>query len=176
MNTQHALQRRRRAALARRLVASAPDVVAALDWDALDRAPDWLALPDDDLLALQRQVGALLCVAEMRLWIDGARLAAARATLGEPYLRALLAQPATPATPLDSAVGPRIELPGQVGALLQLAGASVLLASLTHGPLRRAASAALAPAVASTLARELARSLVARAQSLAATAAAGSTA
>ncbi|HJV95523.1 MAG TPA: hypothetical protein VJ608_05770 [Albitalea sp.] len=168
MSTPEALQRRRRATLAQRLIAMAPDAVGALDWDALARAPDWLALPDDALLALQRQVGALLCAAEMRLWIDGARLAAARAALGEPYLRALLAQPAMPSTPLDAAACPRIALPGQVGALLQLAGGSVLLASLTHGPLRRAASAALAPAVASTIARELARSLIARAQSLAA--------
>ena len=159
--------RRRRAAVAQRLLAQAPDCVDALDWATLDTAPDWLALPEPEFARLRARVGAVICVASLRLWIDGARLAAARAAVGDAFLRNLLAQPAMPMNPLDLAAQPRIDVAGQVGTLLQLAGSSVLLAAVPYGLLRRAACAALAPALPSTMAAELARSLIARATTLA---------
>ena len=163
-----AARRRRRAGVAQCLMAAAPEAVAALDWEMLDRAPAWLALPPDALERFQCQVGAVLGASALRLWIDGPRLAAARAALGEPFLQALLAQPALTSMPLDLSARPCIETAAQVGERLRIAGASVLLAALAHGPLRRAVGAALAPAEASPLAPEIARSLIVRAQTLAA--------
>lgn len=160
--------RARRARVASLLVARAPEAVAALDWPALDRAPDWLALDVDALAAFQRQVGAVLCARAMRLWIDGPRLAAARELLGTPFLAALLAEPDLAAVPMGLVPVPRIDAAAQVGPALQAAGGSVLLAAMPHGPLRTAAGAALAPVVASSMAHELAESIVAQAKALAA--------
>lgn len=159
--------RARRARLAHSLVARAPEAVADLDWDALDRAPDWLALDDVALAAVQCQVGAMLCARSLRLWIDGPRLAAARDLLGEPFLAALLAQPDTASIPLGLVNVPRIDSAAQVGPALQSAGASVLLAALPHGPLRQAAAVAFAPTGASAMSHELAASVVERAVALA---------
>jgi hypothetical protein len=164
----NARKRSHRAAVAQRLLAKAPEAVATLEWDAFDSAPGWLALSETEFALLQRQIGAMLCAPALRLWIDGPRLAAARTALGESFLQALLAQPAAPANPVDLAACPRIDVAGQVGALLQIAGASVMVAALPQGPLRRATSAALAPATASPIGQELARSMVQRAQNLAA--------
>jgi hypothetical protein len=169
VHTTAAQLRRRRAAVAQRLLAQAPDCVDTLDWQALDAAPEWLGLPDPEFARLRARVGAVMCVASLRLWIDGARLAAARTAVGEAFLKNLLAQPATPMNPLDLAAQPRIDVAGQVHTLLQLAGSSVLLAALPSGLLRRAACAALTPALPSTMAAELARSLIARATALATT-------
>ncbi len=159
-------QRRRRAAVAERLIARAPDTVKDVDWDALDRAPAWLALPDAQLLELQRQVGALVHAPQMRLWIDGARLAAARAAIGDSLLQSLLAQREAP-LPRDVLPLPRIDAASQVAAKLQAVGAAVLLASIPSGALRHAVATVLGQAGAPALACELAQSLVARAQSLA---------
>src|SRR5688572_11539352 len=71
-----AAQRERRAAIAQRLIDLAPSAVDDIGWDALDQAPDWLALPDAAFLILQARLGALLHLPAMRLWIDGPRLAA----------------------------------------------------------------------------------------------------
>lgn len=158
--------RRHRAAVARRLIGRAPDAVAGLDWDACDRAPAWLALDDDDLASFQCRVGAVLCARALRLWIDGPRLAAARAILGDGFLAQLLAQPDSASIPLGLVGAPRIDHAAQVGPALQAAGASVLLASLAHGPLRQAVGVMLAPAAPSTMTHELADTLVARAQAL----------
>jgi len=161
-------RRRRRAAVASRLLGSGADAISAIDWEMLDGAPAWLGLPDARLATLQRQIGALLYAAEIRLWIDGARLSAARAALGEAFMQALLAQRDPHAFPAETGTRPRIEKVEHVATHLQVAGASVLLASMPQGPLRRAVSAAMAPTVALPLACEVAQSLVARAQSLAA--------
>lgn len=158
--------RRHRAAVARRLIERAPDAVAALDWDACDRAPAWLALDDAGLTTFQCRVGAVLCARALRLWIDGPRLAAARAILGDDFLAQVLAQPDSASIPLGLVGAPRIDSATQVGPALQSAGASVLLASLAHGPLRQAVGVMLAPAAPSTMTHELADTLVARAHAL----------
>jgi len=160
-------RRRRRAAIARRLLDRAPEAAATLDWDTLDRAPAWLAWSDGALAQFQRQIGAVLCAPALRLWIDGARLAAARAALGEPFLQALLAQPDLPAMRGDACGQARIDSAERVASSLQAAGAAVLLATLPEGPMRRAAGAAIEPALQLAMAPELARELVARAATLA---------
>ncbi len=160
-------RRRRRAAIATRLVASGADALSALDWQMLETAPAWLALPDAKLAVMQRQIGALLYAPEIRLWIDGARIGAARATVGEGFFQALLAQRDLAAFPQDTGTRRRIDQAEQVAPHLQMAGAAVLLASLTEGPLRRVVTAAMAPTAPAPIAAELAQSLIARAQSLA---------
>ena len=158
--------RLRRAAVAERLLAGSPQAVAALDWDALDRAPAWLALADAAFATFQCRVGALLCGHALRLWIDRARLAAAQAALGAPFLRALLAERGSASIPTGLFACPEIDSPAEVEPALRLAGASVLLATLRGGVLREAVGVLLAPAMASRMAPELALALVARAESL----------
>jgi hypothetical protein len=160
-------RRRRRAAMAARLLHSGVEDLAAIDWDALDAAPAWLALPAAELATLQRQVGALVYAAQIRLWIDGARLAAARAALGEPYLDALLAQHDLHAFPADAGAYPPAATADKVPVRLQVAGAAVMLASLPQGALRRVVSAAMAPTAAAAMVSDQAQSLIARAQTLA---------
>jgi hypothetical protein len=160
-------RRRRRAAIAARLVAGGADSLAAVDWETIENAPAWLALPDNRLATLQRQIGALLYAREIRLWIDGARIGTARNALGEPFLQALLAQRDLVAFPQDTGARRRIDNAEQVAPHLQMAGAAVLLASLPQGPLRRVVAAAMAPTAAAPIGSELAQSLIARAQALA---------
>jgi hypothetical protein len=159
-----ALARRRRAAVSERLMAGAPQAVASLDWDTLDQAPHWLALPEAELTTFQCQVGAVLCAGALRLWIDKSRLAAAQTAVGALFLRKLLAQPEAASIAIGLVECPEIDTPGEVEAMLRLTGASVLLASLVPGALREAADAALAPITASTMAQELALTLVSHAQ------------
>jgi len=161
-------RRRRRSAIASRLLASGADAISAIDWEMFETAPAWLALPDARLATLQRQIGALLYLPEIRLWIDGARLKAARAVLGEAFLQTLLGQRDLHGFPQDTGKRPRIDTADHVPTHLQVAGASVLLASIAQGPLRRAVSAAMAPTTAVPMACEMAQSLVARVQALAA--------
>jgi len=141
--------------------------MSAIDWEMLESAPAWLALPDAKLATLQRQIGALLYAPEIRLWIDGARLNAARTVLGETFLKTLLAQRDLHAYPQDTGTRPRIDTAEHVPTHLQVAGASVLLASIPQGPLRRAVAAAMAPTAAVAMACEMAQALITRAQSLA---------
>ncbi|HEX6707426.1 MAG TPA: hypothetical protein VF169_21895 [Albitalea sp.] len=157
-------RRRRRAAIARRLLAGSAQAAAALDWDTLDRAPAWLGWSDDALAIFQCRIGAVLCAPVLRLWIDGARLGAARDALGESFLHALLAQHDGPSL-RDAA--PRVDAAERVAPALQAAGASVLLATLPESPLRRCAGAALGSATPLAIAPELARELVTRAATLA---------
>ena len=160
-------RRRRRAAIAARLLASGADAISAIDWEMLEKAPAWLALPDAKLATLQRQIGAFLYATEIRLWIDGPRLAAARAALGETFMQTLLAQRDLMSIAPDAVVRPRIDGAEKVSTHLQVAGAAVLLASMPQGPLRRAVTAAMAPTAAAQMAAEIAQSLVARVQALA---------
>jgi hypothetical protein len=159
-------RRRQRAAIAQRLRQHAADAVGTLDWDALDAAPTWLALSDDALTRLECQVGAMLCAPSLRLWIDGARLNAARAAVGAPFLQALRALPSTQILPSNVAPSPRIDHADQVAPQLRAAGASVLLASMLPGPLRLVVGTALAPATPAQMAAPLAQSLIARVLSL----------
>lgn len=159
--------RARRARIASLLVARAHEAVAALDWEALDRAPDWLALGDVELAALQRRIGAVLYARAIRLWIDGPRLAAARDLLGAKFLAALLGQPDAASIPLGLVGAPGIASAAEVASALQSAGASVLLAAMPHGALRNAAAEVLAPVTASAMSHELAESLIAQAAALA---------
>ncbi len=161
-------RRHRRAAVAQRLLAKGGDAIAAIDWDGLDRAPEWLSLAEPQLAILMRQVGAVVCAPQIRLWIDGPRVAAAREALGECFMRALAAQRDAPQLPGDLAPQARIDEAGQVAGQLQSCGAAVLLATLTDGLLRRAAAAAFAPATAAPMAVELAQSLIQSARALAA--------
>ena len=158
-----AAQRERRAAIAQRLIDLAPRDVEAIDWDALDAAPDWLALPDASFLILQARLGALLHLPAMRLWIDGPRLAATRVLLGEAVLDDLMSHPEsampfglTPCAPIASAT--------QVGPALRAAGVSVLLAALPRGALRDALCRGLAPVEPSRMTPELAATLIVRAR------------
>jgi len=161
-------RRGRRAAVARRLLAKAADAAATLDWDTLDRAPEWLALREAALAAFERRVGALLCAPALRLWIDGPRIAAARAALGDAFLRALLAEHDKPAVDAGAPAPPRLQSAERVATLLQAAGAGVLLASLPAGPLRRAATGVLSAGIPLTMVPELAQALVARTWAIAA--------
>jgi hypothetical protein len=161
-------RRRRRAVVAARLLASGADAISAIDWDMLDKAPAWLALPEADLATLQRQVGALAYASEMRLWIDGARLGAARAALSEAFMQALLGQRDLVAFPPDALALPRIDHASKVPTNLQIVGAAVLLASMPQGSMRRVVTAAMAPTAPAPMATEIAQSLVNRAQALAA--------
>jgi hypothetical protein len=161
-------RRRRRGVVAARLLASGADAISAIDWDMLDKAPAWLALPEADLATLQRQVGALVYASEMRLWIDGARLGAARAALGDAFTQALLGQRDLVAFPPNATALPRIDHASKVPTHLQVIGAAVLLASMPQGAMRRAVTAAMAPTTPAAIAAEMAQSLVSRAQALAA--------
>ena len=160
-----ASQRERRAAVAQRLLDLAPREVAAIDWDALDAAPDWLALPDASFLILQARLGAMLHLPAMRLWIDGPRLAAARVLLGEAVIDDLMAHPES-AMPFGLTACAPIASAAQVGPSLRAAGVSVLLAALPRGPLRDALCRGLAPVEPSRMSPELAQSLIARARLL----------
>ena len=159
--------RERRAAVSQRLIDLAPHAAEAIDWDTLDRAPDWLALPDASFLILQARLGALLHLPALRLWIDGPRLAATRVLLGEAVLDDLLSHPEsampfglTPCAPIESAA--------RVGPALRAAGTSVLLAALPRGALRDVLCEALcrgpAPVEPSRMAPELAETLILRAR------------
>jgi hypothetical protein len=155
--------RERRAAIAQRLIDLAPGAVDAIDWDALDRAPDWLALPDAAFLILQARLGALLHLPAMRLWIDGPRLAATRVLLGEAVLDDLMSHPES-AMPFGLTPCARIDSATQVGPALRATGVSVLLAALPRGPLRDALCRGLAPVEPSRMTPELAETLVVRAR------------
>lgn len=160
-------RRRRRAAVAAQLLALAPDSAGSLDWDSLERAPGWLALPGDELTALIHRVGALVAAPQLRLWIDGARLDAARSAVGAAFLQSLLARRDNTLLPRDVTPCPRIEVAEQVAPALHGAGAAVLLAATPTAALRKLLSAAWAAAPAA-MATELAQSQIAQAQALAA--------
>jgi hypothetical protein len=160
-------RRQQRAVVAQRLRSRAADMVASLDWDALDAAPGWLALPDAELQRFEAQVGAMLCAPMLKLWIDGPRLTAARSALGSGFLQALRALPSTQMLPSNVAPCPRIDGADQVASQLRSAGASVLLASMQPGPLRSVVAAAMAPAVSAVMVGPLAQSLIAHAITLA---------
>ena len=162
------VRRRHRAAVAAQLIARAPHVVDAIDWDTLDAAPEWMAWDAERLEALQLQVGALLLAPELRLWIDAPRLGAAARALGGPLLQALLSLPDGEVLPRDVAPAPRIDRAEQVVPSLRACGAGVLLAALASGELRQAATTLLTPGRPSMMAGALARSLAAHATQLAA--------
>lgn len=174
--TTEAQRRRQRAAVATNVITIAPDTAAVVEWSDLDAAPAWLGLPSDDLFRLQRQIGALLYASQIQLWIDNARLAAARTAVGEAFLQALLQQrdlDTFARTPLKLA---QIDTADQVRAMLQAAGAIVTLATLPAGTLRRALAPKLDPgSTASSLSAELAQSLAARALAIATQASAAQT-
>ncbi|WP_157265955.1 hypothetical protein [Azohydromonas aeria] len=159
-----ALHRRRRAAIAEQLLAASPALAGDIEWDALDAAPPWLALDAAASDRLQCRAGALLCGAELRLWIDRPRVAAARAAVGETWWKALLAQP-VPALP--PGVAPqRVGDGAPVVERLQALGAAVLLSALEPLPLRRAAAPLLAVPAPLDFTAEAARQLIAAAESL----------
>jgi len=161
-------RRQQRAAVAQRLRQCAADAVGSLDWDALDAAPGWLALSDAELRRFEAQVGATLCASVVKLWIDGPRLAAARAALGAGFLQALRGMPSTQMLPSNVAPCPPIDSAEQVAPLLRSAGVSVLLASMQPGPLRSVVSTVLAIGAPAAMAAPLAQSLIVRAAALAA--------
>jgi hypothetical protein len=169
----HAVPAERRthgAAVARRLLAGpASAAAAALDWDSLVHAPAWLGWTEAEMAWFARRAGALLAWPAPGLWIDAARLAAARAAVGADWWRLLLRHDARPLVaapqPLPAEAGPQAEAPGgapldpglglwtqsarlapaEVGPAFQAAGAALLLASLPHGALRHGAGLMLQP-------------------------------
>jgi len=137
---------RRRGAIAARLLDAAPDAAAALDWDALDRGPAWLAAPDTDLALEQRRIGAALNAAAIRLWIDRRRLAAARSAVGDAFLRALLADSSVRETARHSVVENSATTGdgfSDVAEWLRRCGAAVQAAAISDTPLGQAAAIAL---------------------------------
>jgi hypothetical protein len=108
------------------------------------------------------RVGAVVSAPGMRLWIDAARLAAARGAVGDAFLRRLLAQPDLAGLPSL----PRVASPAGVIPALQAAGAAVLLATLPSA-LRGVASAALPSPVPLVLNTSAAQAIVDRAVTLA---------
>lgn len=157
-------RRRRRAAIAEQLLVSAPALAAEIDWDALDRAPAWLALDAAASDRLQCRAGALLCQAELRLWIARPLVAAVRAAVGDTWWKALLAQP-VPALPPGLQL-PRLGEGAPVAPRLQALGAAVLLAALEPEVLRRAAAPLLAPPAPLALDADAAGALVAQLETL----------
>lgn len=132
---------RRRGAIAARLLDAAPDAAAALDWDALDRGPAWLAVPDTELALEQRRIGAVLHTAAIRLLIDRRKLAAARTAVGDAFLRALFADSAGPDVARQATIG--VDRVSDVAEWLRQAGAAVQAAAICDGPLGHAAAIAL---------------------------------
>ena len=168
VNGEPARVRRRRAAVARRLLPVSPALAARLDWAALESAPSWLALPDAELNCLALQIGALRNAPLLRMWIDARRLVTASNAVGSGFLQAVLAQPEAqlPLAP-DLMQGPAIGTADQVVPALRATGLAVLLASLPPGSLREATAASWAPAEAATMSDAIARMLIARVESLA---------
>jgi hypothetical protein len=173
MSARPGLERhRRRGAIARRLLDAAPDAAAALDWDALDRGPAWLAVADTELAVEQRRIGATLNTAVIRLWIDRRKLAEARTAVGDAFLRTLLAAPAAP----DVARHAVIAADGcsDIAEWLRQAGAAVQAAALSDSPLGKAAGIALCGRAGAglQLSAEAARGLIRHARRIGATLAA----
>jgi hypothetical protein len=175
MSARLGLERHRhRGAIARRLLDAAPDAAAALDWDALDRAPAWLAVPDTELALEQRRIGATLNAAAIRLWIDRRKLAAARTAVGDAFLRALLADPAPPDFARHSLIDSSViaaEGCSDIAEWLRQAGAAVQAVALSDGPLGKAAGIALCgrAGAALQLPAEAARGLIEHARRIGAT-------
>jgi len=160
---------RRRGAIAARLLGAAPDAAAALDWDALDRGPAWLAVPDTELALQQRRIGAVLHTTAIRLWIDRRKLAAARAAVSDAFLRALLADSAAPdVAPRSVSAG---DTCSDVAEWLRQAGAAVQAAAISDSPLGQAAGIALCGRADGALQvpAEAARRLIERASRIGAT-------
>lgn len=157
-------QRARRAAKARRLMSRADAEAERIAWHELEAAPDWLALDDEDLLLHARRVGAVLCAPALRLWIDAARIAAARLAVGDLYWHVLLAQP-DPATP-GAGVVPALDAADTVAPMLAKCGLSALLATLPEGAVRHAAMAALARGPLPVVSADLARATCVRAEAV----------
>ena len=160
-------RRRRRATIAARVLASGADAISAIDWEMLDKAPAWLALPDAKLATLQRQIGALLyasrsgCGSTVPAW---PRRAARSAT---PSCRRCSRNATCRHSRSDASARPRIDSAEKVATHLQVVGAAILLASMPQGALRRVVTVAMAPTAPAPIATELAHALVARAQTLA---------
>ena len=137
---------RRRGAIAARLLDAAPDAAAALNWDALDRGPAWLAAPDMDLALEQRRLGAALNTAAIRLWIDRRKLAAARTAVGDAFLRALLADFSVPEAARHGVVENSATTGdgcSDVAEWLRRCGAAVQAAAISDTPLGQAGAIAL---------------------------------
>lgn len=158
--------------LAERLLAGAPRAANSLSWSALESAPAWLGWRQTELLTLQRRVGAVFCAPALRLWIDRSRVLALRAALGTGFVQALLRgsdrvhAAVLPLQLPDWPLGEETQTPESVAELLRSCGAAVLVCTLPHGPLRHAASQALAPLAELMMPAAHAQTLVAHALAL----------
>ena len=159
-STGGAAARAQRVALARELLHKAPQAAAALDWDALSRAPGWLALPEAERAHFTRRVGSVMLAPALRLWISAPRVAAAREAVGADWWAALQLHNDWPALPNGMATWPDGGDAAGVGELMRMAGASVLQALLPHGALRHAAAALLAPAAPFVMPSQQAQAVV----------------
>ncbi len=95
---------------------------------------------DERRARLVRVAGALFAAPGMRLWIDAARLRAARALVGEHLFDRLLQCPGQPGE------APAVPLQGDLARLFDTAGRAVLLGSLPAAWMRSYAAPRLPPA------------------------------
>ncbi|MEW6704696.1 MAG: hypothetical protein AB1430_07590 [Pseudomonadota bacterium] len=135
-----ALRERRahRSEVARSLAATA--WAHPVPWAQLGELPEWCLWPDEQRARLVRVAGALFAAPGMRLWIDAARLRAARSLVGERLFDRVMQSPALPAQ------APGVPDRGDLARLLDTAGRSVLLGSLTPAWMRSFAAPRLPPA------------------------------
>jgi hypothetical protein len=109
------------------------NITQGLAWNALADAPAWTYAPRDERDHLAMLAGALVSATQMRLWIDGERIAQAVALLGDTCFEKVLA----------SELGMQCRPPEMLDLiplkqLLLENGATVLLASIADEGLRRA--------------------------------------
>ncbi len=118
-------RRARRAAVALNLVSSgAGHELQSPSWQQLSDLPDWCLWPEGPRAQLVRVAGALFAAPGMRLWIDAARLQAARALIGDRLFDAVMSSPVLPSQ------APSVPSSGDLARLLDTAGRAVLLGSL----------------------------------------------
>jgi hypothetical protein len=108
-------------------------VTRQIGWNALAEAPLWVYAPSGEKDQLALLTGALVRAAQMRLWIDGERIAQAIALLGDTCFENILA------FELGAQCQPP-EMPDLMPMKQQLiqSGATVLLASIADESIRHA--------------------------------------
>ncbi len=155
-------QRRGQRAQAAGLLASLkPPAESAqpLDWALLLEVPEWCDWPPSRREHLVLIAGALFAAPAMRLWIEARRIAAARSIIGADAFDRVMAHESLPHA------APELPAEEDIRALLQAAGAGVLLGGLSHDGLRNSL-APLLPTSAGALPHTVAAALTADALAL----------
>jgi hypothetical protein len=134
-------QRAHRAEVARALAATAwSHEPHAVPWRQLGELPGWCLWRNERRAQLVRLAGALFAAPGMRLWIDAARLRAARALVGERLFDRVMQSRGLPGE------APAVPERGDLARLLDSAGRAVLLGSLPAAWMRSFAAPRLPPA------------------------------